>query len=99
MEQLALIMAVLMSCQQLLPNFSEYIDQPIKGSYLVDLHAFLYDVLPKTRGRIAEKIVFLLVRELSSSTNQFNDLIAFLKTALDYKSPPLYVLDGFTNGY
>lgn len=92
-------MPALMSCRRLLSDFSEHVDQPIKGSYLADLHAFLYGASPKTSGRVAEQIVFSLVRELSSSRDQFNDLIAFLETALDCEPRPLYVLDGFTDGY
>lgn len=92
-------MAGLMSYRRLLSDFSKHVDQPIKNSYLADLHAFLYGASPKTNGRVAEQIVFSLVRELFSFRNQFNNLITFLKTALDCEPRLLQVLDGFTNGY
>lgn len=98
-EQLALIMAALKSYRQLLPDFLDDFDEPIKGSYLADLNAFLHGELLGNSGRVAEQIVFSLVRELSSSRDQFNDLIAFLETALDCERPPLHVFDGFSDRY
>lgn len=88
-----------MSCRQLLLNFSKYVDQLIKDSYLADLHAFLCDVLLKTNKKVTEQIVFLLVRELSSSGDHFNDLIAFLGTVLNWELPLLHDLNRFTNKY
>lgn len=92
-------MTALMSYWRLFPNFLDNFDEPIKGSYLADLNAFLHGELLGNSGRVAEQIVFLLVRELSSSGDIFNDLIAFLETALDRERPPLHVFDGFSNWY
>lgn len=98
-EQLALIMAPLMSRRRLRPDFLDYFDQPIRGSYLADLNTVLRSESLGNSGRVAEQMVFSLVRELSSSGDQFNDLIAFLETALDRELPPLHVFDGFNNRY
>jgi hypothetical protein len=40
-EQLALIMAAMLSYRRLLPDASNHVNQPVKGSYLADLDALL----------------------------------------------------------
>lgn len=90
-------MATLMSYRQFLLDFLDNFDEPIKDSYLVNLNIFLYGKLLRNSGIVIEQIVFLLVRELSSFRDQFNDLIAFLKTVLNYKYFPLHVFDRFSN--
>lgn len=98
-EQLALIMAALMICRRLLPDFLDHLDQPIKGSYLADLNALLRGESLGNSRRVAEQIVFSLVRELYSFGDQFKDLIVFLETALDQERSPLHVFDGFNDRY
>ncbi len=88
-----------MICRQFLPNFLEYFDQLIKGSYLADLDAFFSDESLVNSGIVAKQIVFPLIKELYSFGNQFKDLITFLKTALDQERPPLHIFDRFNDQY
>jgi len=98
-EQLALIMAALMTYRRLLPDFSDDSDQPIEGSYIADLDALLHGHSLGNSGRVAERMVFALVRVLRSLAYQFEGLLAFLEIVLDREPPLLHVLDRFSDQY
>jgi hypothetical protein len=98
-EQLALIMVALMNDLRLLPDRLDHINQPINGSYLADLDALFHGEPLGNRGRVAEQMVFALVRVLHSFAGQFKDLIAFVETALDRERPLLHPFDGFSDLY
>jgi hypothetical protein len=99
MEQLALIMAAMLSFRRLLPDVSDHFDQPIKGSYLADLDALLEGESLGNSGAVAEQMTFSLVRVLRSFANQSEDLITFLETVLDRRPPLLHAFDGFSDRY
>lgn len=96
-EQLALIMAALMSYRRLLPDVSDHFDQPIKGSFLADLNVLLDGQPLGNSGAVTEQMVFSLVRVLRSFGDQFEDIIIFLETILDRYPPLLHVFDGFSD--
>jgi hypothetical protein len=98
-EQLALIMAALMSYRRLLPDLSDNSDRPIRGSYLADLDALLDGYSLGNSGIVAERMVFSLVRVFRSSGNQFEELTTFLETVLNREPPLLHVFDGFCDQY
>ena len=98
-EQLALIMAFLMIYRRLLPDISDCSDQPIKGSYLADLDALFHGEPLGNSGRVAEQMVFALLRVLHSFGDQSEDLILFLNTVLDREPPLLHALDGCSDVY
>ena len=64
MKQLALITVVMMSYLRLLSHFMNHLDQLIKSSYLVDLDAHYHGYSLENGGRVAEQIVFALLRLL-----------------------------------
>ena len=92
-------MATLKIFWQFLSNFMDYFDPLIKGSYLADLDAVVSSELVENSGRVAEQIIFSLVRELYSFGNQFNNLFTFFKSTPDWKRPLLYIFDGFNDQY
>jgi hypothetical protein len=98
-EQLALTMAALMNYRRLLPDLSDHFDQPINGSYLADLDTLFHGHSLGNSGRVAEQMVFALVRVLHSFVDQFKDLITFLETALGRERPLLHLFDGFSDQY
>ncbi len=98
-EQLALNMAALMNYRRLLPDDLDCSDQPIKGSYLADLDALFHGQPLGNSGRVAEQMVFALLRVLYSFADDFENLTTFLETALDREPPPLHLFDGFSDQY
>jgi hypothetical protein len=98
-EQLALTMAALMRYRRLLPDHSDDSDKPIKGSYLADLDALLNGQSLGNSGIVGERMIFSLLRVLSSFMYKFEDLINFLATVLDREAPLLHVFDGFSDQY
>jgi hypothetical protein len=98
-EQLALIMGALMNYRRLHRDFSDDFNQPVRGSYLADLTALLRGYALGNSGKVAERMVFALVRNLLLFEERFEDLITFLETTIDRKHPPLHVLDGFSDEY
>lgn len=97
--QLALIMAAMMNYRRLYPDSSDHSEQPITGSYIADLDALLGGAQLGNSGRVAERMVFALARELWSLGEDFEDLGTFLETILDREHPPLHVSEGFCDEY
>jgi hypothetical protein len=97
-EQLALNMAALMNYRRLCPDFSDDTDQPITGSYLVDLDTLFHGHSLGNSGRVAEQIVFAFIRVLRCM-DQYENLVLFLETVLDRKPPLLHFLDGLADQY
>ena len=89
-EQLALTIAALMNYRRLFPDVLDHCDQPINGSYLADLDAHFRGCLLGDSGRVAEQMVFALLRVLYTSASQHEVLITFLETALDRERPNAY---------
>jgi len=98
-EQLVLIIAALMQYRRLHPDLMDDCDQPISGSYVADLDAFLGGQSLGNSGKIAEQMIFALVRVLGSFADQHKSLITFLETALDRHPPLLHVFDAFSDQY
>lgn len=98
-EQLTLSIIALMNYRRLLPDVSDHIDHPIKGSYLDDLDALFNGHAVGNSGRVAERMVFALVRVLESFAERHLDLITFIETALDRSRPLLHALDGRSDQY
>lgn len=98
-EQLALTMAALMCHRRLLPYLSDDYTQPINGSYVADLDALLNGHSLENSKMVWERMVFSLLRVLSSFTNQYEDLIQFLASVLDRETPLLDPFDGFSDQY
>jgi hypothetical protein len=98
-EQLTLTMAALISYRRLLPDFTDRSDQAIKNSYLADLDAFLSDQSLGNSGIVGECMISSLIRVLSSSKHDFDDLIKFLGTVLDREPSLLHVFNGFSDQY
>ena len=98
-EQLSLITIALMSYSRLLPDHQDHLEQPIKSSYLADLDAHFQGDSLGNSGRVAEQMVFALIRVLSTFGDQYEDLITFLVTALDRDPPLLHPLDGLSDQY
>jgi hypothetical protein len=98
-EQLALTVAALMCHRRLLPYHSDDYTQPINGSYLADLDALLNGHSLENSKAIWERMVFSLLRVLSSFANQYEDLIQFLASVLDRETPLLDPFDGFSDQY
>ena len=96
---MALNMAALMNYRRLLPDVLDYSNQPVRGSYLADLDALFYGQPLGNSGRVAEQMVFALLRVLYSFAEEFENLITFLETALDRERPPLHLFDGFSDQY
>ena len=99
MEQLALTLAALMNYRRLFPDVLDHCDQPISGSYLADLDAHLRGCLLGNSGRVAEQMIFALLRVLYASESQHENLITFLEITLDRERPHLHLFDGFTDHY
>ena len=98
-EQLALTMAALMNYRRFFPDVLDHFDQPISGSFLADLDAHFRGCLLGNSGKVAEKMVFALLRVLYPLTSKYEGLITFLETTLDRERPPLHLFDGFTDHY
>ncbi len=98
-EQLTLNMAALTNYRRLLPDLLDHLDEPINGSYLADLDALFHGYSLGNSGRVAEQMVFALVRVLCSFVDQYKDIITFLETTLDRERPLLQVFDGFSDQY
>ena len=98
-EKLALTIAALMNFRRLFPDVLDHCNQPINGSYLADLDAHFRRCSLGNSGRVAEQMVFALLRVLHASWSQHEDLSTFLETALNREPPPLHLFDGFTDHY
>jgi hypothetical protein len=97
--QLALHMAALMNYRRLHPDHLDASNKPITDSYIADLDALLGGTLLGNSGRVAEQMVFALVRTLRSLDGAFEDLTTFLETTLNRDQPPLHAFDGFSDEY
>ncbi len=98
-EQLSLITIALMGYSRLLPDHQDHLEQPIKSSYLADLDAYFHGDSLGNSGRVAEQMVFALIRVFSTFGDQYEDLITFLVTALDRDPPLLHPLAGLSDQY
>ncbi len=92
-------MATLKIFWQFLSNSEDYFDPLIKCSNLADLDALVSSEWVENSGRVAEQIIFSLVRELYSFRNQFNNLFTFFKTSILWKRPSLHIFDEFIDQY
>jgi hypothetical protein len=92
-------MAALINYRRLLPDLLDDSHKPINGSYLADLDALFRGYSLGNSGRVAEQMVFALVRALHSFVDQYEDIITFLETTLDRERPLLQVFDGFSDQY
>ena len=92
-------MAALMNYRRLVPDILDYFDQPISDSYLADLDAQFRGCLLGNSGRVAEQMVFALLRGLYLLASKYEGLITFLETTLDRERPPLHLFDEFTGHY
>lgn len=98
MKQLVLIMIALMIFRRRLLNILDHVDQLIKSSYLANLDAHFDGYTLGNNGRVAKQIVFAFLRVLRYK-NQYDDLVVFLATILDRKSPLLHFLDELVDQY
>ena len=87
-----------MNYRRLRPDFSDDTDQPITGSYLVDLDTLFHGHPLGNSGRVAEQMVFAFIRVLRCM-DQYENLVLFLETVLDRKPPLLHFLDGLADQY
>lgn len=92
-------MAAMLTYRRLCPDFSDDSEQPVTGSYVADLDSLLRGDHLGNSGRVAERMVFALARELRLSGEGFEDLRTFLETILDRECPPLHVSEGFCDEY
>lgn len=97
--QLTLITAAMMTYRRLYPDFLDDSEAPVTGSYIADLDALLRGDQLGNSGKVAERMVFTLVRELWSEGESFEDLRIFLGTILDRDQPPLHASEGFCDEY
>ncbi len=97
-KQLALNMAALMNYQWLCLNLSDNTDQPITGSYLVNLDSLFHDHSLENSERVAEQMVFAFVQVLCCM-NQHKELVVFLNTVLDWEPSLLHFFDDLINQY
>lgn len=81
-KQLALYMAAWMIYLRICPDLLDDTDKPITGSYLFDLDTLFGGSSLGNSGRVAEQMVFALVRVLRCS-EQYEQLVVFLETVLD----------------
>lgn len=98
-EELALKMTAMMNYRRLLPDELDNSEDPIHGSDLFDLDYHFKGHLLGNSGRLAERMVFALLRVLSCSRSLYEDLIVFVETALDREPLPLHVFAGFSDEY
>lgn len=91
-------MAALMNYRRLRPDFSDDTDQPITGSYLVDLDTLFHGHSLGNSGRVAEQMVFTFIRVLRC-IDYYENLVLFLETVLDRKPPLLHFFDGLADQY
>ena len=100
-EQLTLTIAALMNYRRLHPDFWDCSNLPITGSYIADLDALLQGEKLGNSGRVAEQMVYALMRNLLPLWEEHQNLILFLDNTLgrDRERPPLHVLDGFCDKY
>ncbi len=97
-KQLALNMAALMNYRRLCLDLSDNTDQPITGSYLVNLDSLFHDHSLENSERVAKQMVFAFVWVLCCM-NQHKELVVFLNTVLDWEPSLLHFFDGLANQY
>ena len=97
-EQLALNLAALMIYLQNRSDILKDTDEPITGSFLVDLDALFKGNSRAKSGRAAERMAFALARALRCG-DRYEQLAVFLETMLDRQSPLLHSFDGLVDQY
>lgn len=98
-EQLSLTMAALMNYRRLHPDDWDRSNQPIRGSYIADLDALLRGATLGNSGRVAEQMVFALLRNLIPVCELHRNLTLFLEATLSRQRPRLHVMDSFCDEY
>lgn len=97
--QLGLDMVAIVNYRRLYPDFNDPSDKPILASYLEDQDAHFQGHSLGNSGRVAEHMVFALLRVLYSFGDQYRDLTTFVETVLDRDPPLLHSLAGLSDQY
>ena len=98
-EQLALLLAALMSFQRLVVDYPDTRMEPTYWSYVADMFALLIGEPFPDGGKVLGMMVFALIRHLRQTLEKFADLVTFLETTLNREHPPLHVFDGLSDPY
>jgi len=98
-EQLSLTMSALLSYRRLYPDFLDHSEQPITANYIADLDALLHGTSIGNSGKVAERLLFALARQLQSIGEDFGDIRQFLETVLDREPPQRHFFDALSDEY
>lgn len=90
-------MSALLSYRRLHPDFMDYSEQPITANYTADLDAHGSSI--GNSGRVAERMLFALARQLQSMGEGFGGLRQFLERTLDRKPLQRHIFDALSDEY
>ena len=99
LEQLALILAALLTHARLLPYTVNDTTQSINGCFLADLDIVLRGKSLNNRREVLERVGFSLRRVLDVLPNDHGETSTFMGTAIDKNPPLLDFFDGLTDQY